>query len=163
MRWHGDVTFRKVLLDMLCYVCVWSNKAKKQPRVRSGADEAKRKSNFGLLEEVLSLSRTLPTIQLFDAIWQMTFAGCVPTCKDLFAGNFFATVRSIGLAEANAVHPNPLGCRLHVVCQILVWHYRHLPRQLFRFTNWQRRIQAQTRAKPMEVLSAVCHAGLISR
>ena len=131
------------------------------PSARSKADEEKRGSNFRRLDAIISLSRVVPTIQLFDAIWQTTFTWLRQTCPkacEYLQETYFQPVSIENLQR-------------QFRCNHTLWEASALwfagfwsgiigtypgsssgTQTLESFHSyWQNRIQAKARAKPTEI------------
>lgn len=130
--------------------------------VRSKGAETKRVSNFRRLDDIISLSRMVPTIQLFDAIWQATFAWlqqCCPQAVAYLQETYFQAVAVENLQR-------------QLRCNKSLWEAQTLwfagfwggiigtypgsssgTQSLESFHSyWQARIRAKARAKPTDIL-----------
>ena len=132
---------------------------------RSKADEEKRGAHFRRLDAIISLSRVVPTIQLFDAIWQTTFTWLrqtYPKACDYLQETYFQGVSVENLQR-------------QFRCNQSLWEASTLwfagfwsgiigtypgsssgTQTLESFHSyWQTRIQAKARAKPTEIFQCM--------
>ena len=124
-----------------------------------------RRANFNQLEAILRISRTLPTIQLFDAVWQLVFPWLHTVCpraETYLKSTYFKSVT-----------PENLQRQLH--CRSTLWGSKHLwfagfwsgiigtypgsscgtqPLESFH-SYWQGRVRAKARAEPTEIFACM--------
>ena len=134
---------------------------------QQAAADDKRRALFQQLESIIALSRRLPSVQLFDAVWQLTFSWLDEACRNARAylqEQYFCARSARKHSEANAVHAAVVGLRGCLVRGLLASGLEsYLSRQLVRHANagefsvvlaTEHRSQS-LRARPTEILSCM--------
>ena len=133
--------------------------------LRSDAVEKKAKKEFDQLNDVIALSRSLPTIQLFDAVWQVTFhwlrAVC-PRAEKYLQEQYFQYTATENIQRQFRCSTTLWGAKSIWFAGFWSGIIGTYPgsssgtQTLESFhAYWQTRLEAQARAKPTEVLACM--------
>ena len=125
-------------------------------------NKQKRHKDFDRLDEIITISRTLPTIQLFDCVWQLTFAWLRATCPaagKYLEKTYFQKVQPENLQKqmrCACTHWGATGIMFAGFWSGIIGTYPGSSsgsQTLESFHSyWQAGIQARARAKPTAVL-----------
>ena len=125
-------------------------------------NKQKRHKEFDRLDEIITISRTLPTIQLFDCVWQLTFEWLRATCPaaaKYLEKTYFQKVQPENLQKqmrCECTHWGATGIMFAGFWSGIIGTYPGSSsgsQTLESFHSyWQAGLKARARAKPTEVL-----------